>query len=144
MGRFLQDFAAEIDFLSGCTIEKLWCVYWKNPDMTQHELQVLWLKVKENDYWLRFFLDAGACFGAKYHVSKFEEEWQEDLEDEEDFVCDYGKQHNLVGKIIISASVQPIGSQGGIKLSFLLEECKRLNFWADCCDGEANIKVGDL
>ena len=110
------------------TIEEILCVYWKNLDLDRRELSILWLKVKENDFWLRFFLDAGTCFGSSHHVSEFEKTWQEETEDESDLVYKYGRKYELIGNTIVSASVQPTHSQGGIKLSFVLEDNITLNF----------------
>ena len=126
------------------TIEEILCVYWKNLDLDRRELSILWLKVKENDFWLRFFLDAGTFFGSSHHVSEFGKTWQEDTEDKSDLVYEYGRKYELVGNKIVSASIQPTYGQEGIKLSFILKKSKSLNAWADYFDREANISVGDL
>lgn len=122
--RFFQDNQNEITFLKNKKIENIFCVYWlNNKAVKSNVLDVIWIKLKDNNYWLRFFFDAGLCFGEKYSLSKFKDVYLEDIDNAH--IYSFGDRYLLKDSVITSAKVEPVKTDefiniNGVKLSFTL------------------------
>lgn len=144
MERLFQDDFGTIDFLSGSTIQQILCVYWQNELKGDRYIGIFWLKEKEKSCWLRFFIDAGIAVAEQYSLSEFEEALEDDTEETEDYFCNYSAERNLENKTILSAFVEPIGNEGGVRLSFILNSNQKLNIQSDIFDGKMKIELISL
>ena len=144
MERFLQDDSGIVDCLCGEIIEKLIHIFYFNYVKKEnvHNILSLWLKVKHKNFWLRFFIDAGYCFGEKYSLSEFRDTYAEDIESNHSYsLCD---RYSLSNTTIVSARVNPINDRGGIKLSFYLDNNQIVSMFCEICDGNTIIALSNL
>lgn len=135
--RFFQDDSGTIDCLCGETIENIICVNWIDNNTKEENLFVLWLKIKYQDFWLRFFIDANCCFGEKYNLSEFRDIYTEDLEDNSSY--NLSDRYYLHDRTIVLAEVNMINNKSGVKLSFYLDNNQTISMSCDTFD--SNIKL---
>lgn len=141
MVRFWQDNSGTIDCLCGEIIESIICVNWIDNNIEQENLFVLWLKIQSKDFWLRFFIDAGICFGEKYKLSEFRDIYAEDIEGNSSY--SFSDRYILSNTTIVSAQVNPINNNSGVKLSFYLEDRQIISMICDIFDGNTKIVLSN-
>ena len=136
MTRFFQDNKGKISFLTNKIIEDIICIHWLDTESISETPDLIWLKTKGQEYWLRFFIDAGCVFGAKYNLAEFRDVYSEDLEDSYSYSFCHG--YCLFDTVIISANVNSINTDG-VKLSLLLKCDRIIEIYSNNLDEPTNI-----
>ncbi len=141
---FFQDNQGTISFLENQKIENIICIHWLQDKAVKEYLDLIWIQVKNNNYWLRFFLDVGLCFGEKYSLPEFKDVYLEDIDNA--YIYSFSDRNGLNDLTIISAEVNSLNSSefiniNGVKLSLFLSNNQIIEFCSNSLDVQNYISL---